>query len=219
MKAHKLKVPINGRVRAVLQFLRDENIKESSIVDVGSTFGWLAKEIKNDKPKKYIGVEPNGESVQFAKKNVKYATFLQGFAEELPVKSNTADLIAFFDVIEHVQDEEKSLKEISRVLKKNGVLLLTTPYDHPVTKLLDPAWYFGHRHYSERKLNQMLNKAGLTIETFEVKGGLVSLLYMLWFYFNKWVLSGKVKLKFLENMDDESYGKSGIATVFLTARK
>jgi ubiquinone/menaquinone biosynthesis C-methylase UbiE len=219
MKAHQLNVPINGRVRAVLQFLRDQNIKNKVVVDVGSTFGWLAKEIEKDNLKKYIGVEPNQESVDYAKKNVKYAEFFQGFAEALPIKDSAADIVVFFDVIEHVQDEQKSLNEIARVLKKDGVLLLTTPYDHPITKLIDPAWYFGHRHYSKSKLYKMLKKAGLQVESFEVRGGIISLIYMLWFYFNKWIFRGKLKSKFLEKLDDVSYENNGIATVFLTARK
>lgn len=219
MKAHQLSVHINGRVRAVLQFLRDQNIKNKVIVDVGSTFGWLAREIKKDNPKKYIGVEPNQESVDFAKANVKYAQFHQGYAEKLPIKSNSADIVVFFDVIEHVQNEKKSLQEIARVLKKNGILLLTTPYDHPITKLLDPAWYFGHRHYSKRSLEKLLKKSGLTVESFEVKGGVISLIYMLAFYVNKWIFRNSLNISFIRNLDDKSYDKNGIATVFLIAKK
>lgn len=221
MKSFPKTIPINGRVRVCLELLRKEGIKNKKILDVGSTFGWLAREIEKDKPKSYVGVEPNAEAVAFSKKNAKYAEFFVGDAAHMPVKNESADLAVFFDVIEHVPEdtEVECLKEINRVLKSKGVLLLSTPFDHPVTKLLDPAYYFGHRHYSRKALTSLLKSAGFSLETFEVRGEITSLVYMILFYIFKWVFNKDLNGSAIQKLDDKSYSNQGIATVYLKAIK
>ncbi len=221
MKTFPKTIPINGRVRVCLEFLRKQGIKGKKIVDVGSTFGWLAREIEKDNPKTYVGVEPNAEAVTFSKKNAKYATFFEGDAAHLPIKDASADLAVFFDVIEHVPEntEIECLKEINRVLVPKGTLLLSTPFDHPITKLLDPAYYFGHRHYTKEGLTALLKSAGFALDTFEVRGEIVSLLYMILFYISKWVFNKDLNGSFIQKLDDQSYSKNGIATVYLKATK
>lgn len=52
---------------------------------------------------------------------------------ELPFEDNSFDIVTCREVIEHVEDEQKALKEIKRVLKPHGYLLITTPnlYNFP----------------------------------------------------------------------------------------
>lgn len=221
MKSYPKTVTKLGRVRVCLELLRAQKLKGKTIIDIGSTFGWLAKEIKKDSPKNYFGIEPNNEAVLFSKANVPYAKFYNGYANHLPIKSNSCDIAVFFDVIEHVpvNTEIDCLKEINRTLKKGGVLLLSTPYDHLITKALDPAWYFGHRHYSKEKLNTLLKKTGFTIESFEVRGTYLSLIYMIAFYIAKWLLRISLDGTSLQKMDDNSYSNQGISTVYLKAVK
>lgn len=47
--------------------------------------------------------------------------------EDFPVKSETFDVITAGEVIEHMFSQEKFLQECHRVLKKDGILTLTTP--------------------------------------------------------------------------------------------
>lgn len=44
--------------------------------------------------------------------------------EFLPLRSETVDVIICFNVLDHVFDPQKVMNEISRVLKRNGILLL-----------------------------------------------------------------------------------------------
>jgi len=52
--------------------------------------------------------------------------FVRGTAYALPFGDETFDLIAAFDIIEHV-DDHKMMKETHRILKKQGRLLIGTP--------------------------------------------------------------------------------------------
>jgi len=52
--------------------------------------------------------------------------FIKGNAENLPFADNFFDLIISFDVLEHISDDSKAIKEMFRVLRKNGRLFLET---------------------------------------------------------------------------------------------
>ncbi len=47
--------------------------------------------------------------------------------EDLPLESNTFDLVTLLEVIEHIRNKRHVVSEIYRVLKENGRLLVTTP--------------------------------------------------------------------------------------------
>lgn len=51
----------------------------------------------------------------------------RGSGLDLPFKNNTFDIVSCNDVIEHVEDAKKCVKEISRVLKPKGLLYVTCP--------------------------------------------------------------------------------------------
>ncbi len=46
---------------------------------------------------------------------------------KLPFNNNTFDLIWCSEVIEHLKDPAKTIKEFNRILKDNGEMILTTP--------------------------------------------------------------------------------------------
>lgn len=55
------------------------------------------------------------------------ASFDVGDLRELPYEDDDFDLIVCFEAIEHVPDPEKVLDELSRVLRDDGLLALSTP--------------------------------------------------------------------------------------------
>lgn len=52
--------------------------------------------------------------------------YQHGFAENLPYQPNSFDIVVCVDVLEHVADLRKTISEISRVLKPNGLFLFDT---------------------------------------------------------------------------------------------
>lgn len=57
---------------------------------------------------------------------------IAGDAQQLPIKSNCADIVFSTQVIEHVPRPDKLIREAFRVLKPGGVLLLTGPFYWPL---------------------------------------------------------------------------------------
>lgn len=53
--------------------------------------------------------------------------FVEGNATHLPFPEKSFDVIIIADVIEHIDDEDKVMKEIRRVLKPQGYFIASTP--------------------------------------------------------------------------------------------
>jgi 2-polyprenyl-3-methyl-5-hydroxy-6-metoxy-1,4-benzoquinol methylase len=53
--------------------------------------------------------------------------FRQGSAYEIPLPDSSLDLVACFEVIEHVDDPPRVISEIARVLRHDGLLVISTP--------------------------------------------------------------------------------------------
>lgn len=82
---------------------------------------------------------------------IKYADIM-----ELPFEDNTFDKITCVSVIEHVQDDRKALKELIRVLKPGGRLIITTDY-HP-TISIPLTSRTGFRLYNHDTLMKLLDE-------------------------------------------------------------
>jgi SAM-dependent methyltransferase/glycosyltransferase involved in cell wall biosynthesis len=80
-----------------------------------------------------VGVDIDAESVRFAHEN--YArhnlSFQSGSATQIPIMDASMDVVVSFETIEHLTDHDGFLREIKRVLKPGGLLILSSP-DHDV---------------------------------------------------------------------------------------
>ncbi len=78
----------------------------------------------------------------------------------LPLDDNSADLVTMLDVLEHLCDDKLALKEVFRVLKPGGALILTVPaYQHLWSAHDEALHHF--RRYEKHQLAARLREAGL----------------------------------------------------------
>ncbi|HMS32097.1 MAG TPA: class I SAM-dependent methyltransferase [Candidatus Saccharibacteria bacterium] len=105
-------------------------IKDKVVLDIacGSGYGtyMLAKEAK-----KIYGVDVSPEAVRYAKDNYdhKNITYTSGSGTNIPLDSASVDVVTTFETIEHIDDYEQFVREIKRVLKPDGLLIISTPND------------------------------------------------------------------------------------------
>jgi SAM-dependent methyltransferase len=92
-------------------------------------------------------------SARYSKKPDIYAD-----VQQLPIGSGSADAVIFFEVIEHVPNDETALQEIARSLKTSGLLFLSAPFLYP---LHDQP--FDFRRYTSHGLRQLLEKRGFEV--------------------------------------------------------
>ena len=86
-----------------------------------------------------------------------------GAGEELPYDDGTFDLVTAFDVVEHMDDDLAGLREMRRVLRPGGRVLLFVPTFMFLWGVQDDV--SNHRRrYRLSELSRVLEKAGFEIE-------------------------------------------------------
>lgn len=106
--------------------------KNFSVLDIGSGNGQYT--IKTAKYcRKIIGIENNVNQLNIGEREkgrlkIKNIQFIKADAEEkLKFDDKTFNLVLLLDVLEHLKKRKQLLKEIFRVLKKEGKLVLSVP--------------------------------------------------------------------------------------------
>lgn len=79
----------------------------------------------------------------------------------IPFPDASQDLVLATDVIEHVDDDELAVREISRVLAPQGIVLLTVPTFQSLWGLQDKRAHHKRR-YRLRRVLELIEMAGLT---------------------------------------------------------
>lgn len=93
--------------------------KEWNILDLGCGSGWFTKKLRA------IGYNCIGIDVKLNQKRPsKY--LIKASAYKIPFPKDYFDCIVAMESLEHIKPS--AYKEIRRVLKKNGLLVVTTPY-------------------------------------------------------------------------------------------
>ncbi len=210
--------------RATLSLALVEQQPESGrVLDVGCSDGWLERSLFGKKHRTITGIEPDRHVIDQARSLFPAGDFRVASVLSLPFEEETFDGAVMFEVIEHVPrgTELEALREIRRVLRPGAWFLLSTPFANPAAILLDPAWYFGHRHYSDKDLRSLFRSAGFCAEETFVRGAWWELFGVISLYFFKWVFKSETPFKkqiekgraheFLDSND-------GISNIFVLAR-
>lgn len=117
----------NKRLKVVFgNLLKRKDIHNKKFLEVGCGLGYFSnKAFKLGA--KVTGVDVGSSLIKISKKLTPKAKFKIASASGLPFLDNSFDLVLSTEVIEHVGSQEKALKEMARVVKKGGLLVLTTP--------------------------------------------------------------------------------------------
>ncbi len=107
------------------------------IVEVGCGTGQVLEEIlRKIKTRNLMGIEPLDEWRQKTHEKVgNKAKIIKGFAEDLPFENNSVDYIVCTEVLEHVIDPNVVLREFSRIIKNNGLIIVSIPNENLINNL------------------------------------------------------------------------------------
>src|SRR5438046_8130918 len=120
------------RYELVAEEVRRHLPSTGRVLDLGCGGALVADRIR-DVDATYIGFDFGGPHIEYASKKYKditdrrlCAVFLRGDGQQIPLADSSVDVVAFSEVIEHLLQPELAVWEIARVLKPNGVLIITT---------------------------------------------------------------------------------------------
>lgn len=143
---------------------RLSDYKNKVYLDVGCGTGKMLEEMSKWRDwKKTIGLDGSDEALRFCKKRQIAETKKADFEKKLPLDENSVDVITSLDVVEHINGDEKLLKEFWRVVKPNGYVVVTVPAYEWLWTYWDDI--LGHkRRYELIQLKKKVEKSGLEVE-------------------------------------------------------
>ena len=105
------------------------NSKNKKILEIGCSTGNFARKIIDMENNSYYGIDISKEYVELAKKSTNKGKFFQMDARKLDFENEFFDLVMLSSVLHHIDDEisKSCFKEINRVLKKDGVVIISEP--------------------------------------------------------------------------------------------
>jgi len=120
-----LDVYLNEIYRVVGDLLSLESFDEKTVLDVGCGCGGLLASLRGRGLK--VGADVSSKAVAFAVSAVKDAFFVVCDAANLPFRKECFDVVVCSEVLEHVPSPEKVSMQINRVVRNNGILIVTVP--------------------------------------------------------------------------------------------
>ena len=107
-----------------------EYVRGKRVLDIACGSGYGSK-ILAEAAASVVGVDVAEDAVAYASHyfSTKNASFKVGDGVSIPLGDASVDVVISFETIEHIQDYERFLDEVKRVLTPGGLLLLSTPND------------------------------------------------------------------------------------------
>lgn len=116
-----------GRRKLFLKMINQLKIKQNAyILDCGTSTGANLRALRDNNFVNVVGIDNNDQAITFCQQKDLFPVQL-GDICDIPFEDNKFDLVLATDIIEHVENDEKALQEIYRVLKPQGKLILTVP--------------------------------------------------------------------------------------------
>jgi SAM-dependent methyltransferase len=131
----------------------------ATVLDIASGEGY-GSALLGSVARRVIGIDIDESSVSHAKSKYKIdnASFIRGNCTEIPLSSDSIDLVVSFETLEHIIDHMKFFDEISRVLKPGGVLVISTPDRVPYNEMNGSANPYHLKELDRAEFKLLLKK-------------------------------------------------------------
>lgn len=106
-----------------------EFVKGKVVLDIACGSGYGSKILAEAGATKVIAVDVDAGALESARKNHFHEAieYKAGDAADIGLEEKTVDTAVSFETIEHLEDSETFLKELSRVVKDDGLVIISTP--------------------------------------------------------------------------------------------
>ena len=104
-------------------------VKNKVVIDLGCGVGYGTFALANGRARKVYGIDINSDAIEYAKAHYsdKKITYNVRNALNTKLPPSMADIVIAFEVIEHVKNPKKILQEAARLLRPNGIVIISTP--------------------------------------------------------------------------------------------
>lgn len=138
-----------------------------TILDAGCGRGVYTKEL--NKKKFAVGIDSSKTVIKDARKKYPGVKFIVANVCKLPFKDNSFDTVICSDVLEHLKDDLKGLKEMVRVCRKNIIATVPSEKIPKIFRVLGVVWYSREdhthvRYYSYERLKKLFKLVKMDCE-------------------------------------------------------
>ncbi len=141
---------------------------KSRILDVGCATGNVLRILSEAGTKILAGIDISPEMIKRAEKKLgSKAKLIVASVEDIPFPSNYFDFVINTEAFHHFSNPKKAVKEMTRVLKKGGLLYISDvnfyiSFIHWLSRKIEP----GHNKiYSLNEFRELFEGAGLDVVT------------------------------------------------------
>ncbi|MGZ4846370.1 MAG: class I SAM-dependent methyltransferase [Halobacteriota archaeon] len=145
--------------------------QDERILDVACGRGGLTLRVNDKNRARSVGVDLFPQSMKWAKLEAERkrcdCAFVAGNAQQLPFRDACFDKVVCSSALEHFDKDVDALREMNRVLKPGGILVLTVD---SLTVPIDDEWRARHQetfyvqnYYSKQSLAAKLAEAGFRV--------------------------------------------------------
>ena len=134
----------------------------NKVLEIGSGTGYVLKGL-NDEFENYnlFGSEIHLEGIKYAQNRLPKVEFIQMDATNMPFE-NEFNAIGAFDVLEHIEEDKKVIKEVYKSLGSGGIFIISVPQYQWMWSVNDDIAYHKRR-YSRKELNNKLSIEGFDV--------------------------------------------------------
>jgi ubiquinone/menaquinone biosynthesis C-methylase UbiE len=143
-------------------------IKNKKVLDIACGSGYGSQLLAKAGAKKVWAIDISQETIEYAQKRYphKLVNYKVGRAENIPIKGNSVDIVVSFETLEHIRHHKFLLKEIKRVLKRGGKLIISTPNKSLGTEEASP---FHIKEFTLSEFNNLLESNFSDVEIYGQK--------------------------------------------------
>ena len=197
---HELEIEHKHRYYSILGLAKDK-----VVLDIASGEGYGSNMLSGYASHVY-GVDINPELVAHASKTYtqKNISFLHGSVDAIPLPNQSIDMVVSFETLEHVSAETQVafLAEAKRVLKPNGVMVISTPEKKNYTERYDHHNEFHVHELHKDEFINLLKKSFAHVNIFDQGFEVTSLILNKTTWLNESPLS-------IYKIDDSAYNFEG----------
>lgn len=186
MTRNEADMAFKRRVRTIFEWVPPPDDETAVILDAGCGRGFYLNYYRYVSKVKLVGLELDDAIIRKAQANVGHLpdiSLVQANLYHLPFPDNTFHAVIMSEILEHVDDDARALREAYRVLKPGGVVVMTVPNANypfwwdPINKTLETffkrkirrgplagIWANHVRLYTLPELREPVQAAGFMIE-------------------------------------------------------
>jgi 2-polyprenyl-3-methyl-5-hydroxy-6-metoxy-1,4-benzoquinol methylase len=183
---------------------RKVNFEGKAMLDIGSGSGKLVNYLRG-KGLNIKGIEYSKPLFEKYLKNKDYFfnCSIDTFSE---MDNGPYDIVTLMDVLEHVEQPGKFIKDIAKIQRAGGYLIIEIPlYKSLPSRLFGKNWHFFHKYhlsyFAKKRLAKLLDDNGYDLVQSKLRGKYVHISYLLKYFVNAFLKMNNLKLPpFMEKL-------------------